>query len=171
MKRQPRRIVLLRHAKAEQIGATDRERELSPRGRADAAATGRWLAEQQVTPDCVLVSAATRTRQTWEHLAPAAGWSMEPTYDAGLYAAGPETMLDLVREAPDSATTVLVIGHNPTVAYLAQMLGDGAGDEAAETAMTQGFPTSAIAILEYDGTWADLDEGRARLAAYAVGRG
>ena len=125
-----------------------------------------------ITPDYALVSAATRTRQTLDVLAAtAAGWSMEPTYDAGLYAAGPETMLDLVREAPDSATTVLVIGHNPTMAYLAQMLDDGDGDEAAETAMTQGFPTSAIAILEYDGTWADLDEGRARLAAYAVGRG
>ena len=170
MKRDPRLILVMRHAKAEQLGPTDLERELSTRGREDSAATGRWLAEQQITPDHVLVSAAVRTRQTWESVAEAAGWSMEPTYDQGLYAAGPDTAFDLMRETPDEAGTLLVIGHNPTIAVLAQLMDDGEGDEAAGEAMTSGYPTSAVAVFEYDGDWSELDAASARLTAFHAPR-
>jgi phosphohistidine phosphatase len=161
----------MRHAKAEQVGPTDKERELAPRGHADSAAAGRWLADQAITPDHALVSAATRTRQTWESVAGAAGWLVEATFDHGLYAAGPETALDLMRGAPDDATTLVVIGHNPTVAHLAQLLDDGEGDDDAAEQMTMGYPTSALAVFEYDGPWAGLEQGCARLVAFHGGRG
>jgi phosphohistidine phosphatase len=164
--RQPRLIVVMRHAKAEQLGPTDLERELSPRGGEDAAAMGRWLGEQQITPDHALVSAAVRTRQTWEIVAEAAGWSLEPTFDRGLYAAGPDTAFDLMRETPDEPRTLLVIGHNPTIAVVAQLLDDGSGDEAADQEMTAGFPPSALAVFEYDGKWSDLEPATARLTAF-----
>ena len=90
----------MRHAKAEQVGATDRERALAPRGRTDAAGAARWLVERQIVPDHVLVSSAVRTRQTWETVRETAGWQVEATYDAGLYAAMPETVIDLIRLAP-----------------------------------------------------------------------
>ena len=64
-----------------------------------------------------------------------------------------------------------MIGHNPTMAYLAQLLDDGMGDPAAMADMTGGFPTCALTIFEYDGEWADLDLGSARVAAFHVGRG
>jgi phosphohistidine phosphatase len=166
VQRQSRLIVVMRHAKAEQLGPTDLERELSPRGREDAAASGSWLAEQQITPDHVLVSAAVRTRQTWETVAKAAGWSLEPNFDQGLYAAGPDTTFDLVRDTPDEARALLVIGHNPTIAVVAQLLDDGSGDEAADEEMTAGFPTSAVAVFEYDGAWPDLEPASARLTAF-----
>jgi phosphohistidine phosphatase len=161
----------MRHAKAEQVGPTDMERELTPRGRADSAAAGRWLAGRGLTPDHVVVSAATRTRQTWESLAEAAGWDSDATIDRGLYAAGPETALDLMRSSPDDATTLVVIGHNPTVAHLAQLLDDGEGDDDAGREMAMGFPTSAVAVLDFEGDWGDLDEASARLVAFHVGRG
>ena len=81
--------------------------------------------------DRALVSAATRTQQTWAAVADAAGWDVEPDLDEGLYAAGPETALDIVRGAPDESRTLVLIGHNPTVAYLAQLLDDGEGDPQA----------------------------------------
>jgi phosphohistidine phosphatase len=37
--------------------------------------------------------------------------------------------------------------------------------------MVRGFPTSAVAVFEYDGVWADLDITSARLVAFHVGRG
>jgi phosphohistidine phosphatase len=37
--------------------------------------------------------------------------------------------------------------------------------------MASGFPTSAVAVFEYDGAWADLDLTSARLVAFHVGRG
>lgn len=164
-------IVVVRHAKAEQHGPTDFERELAERGRRDAAAVGARLAEHGVTPDHALVSAATRTRQTWAEIAGAAGWALEPELDRGLYAAGPDTALDILRAAPDEARTVVVVGHNPTVASLAHLLDDGHGDPRATAEMASGYPTCAVTVLEYAGAWADLDEGGASVRAFFVGRG
>lgn len=167
---QHRVIVVIRHAKAEQAGPTDFERELAPRGRQDAAALGSWLAERGVVAEHALVSAAVRTRQTWTEIAGAAGWDLEPELDRGLYAAGPETALDVLRTAPDSARTLVVVGHNPTVASLAQMLDDGEGDVDATNEMTIGYPTSAVTLLSYAGAWADIDEGTASVTAFHVAR-
>lgn len=171
MQQQPRRLVLVRHSKAEQSGPADFERRLTDRGRADAAATGAWLAGRGLVPDHALVSAADRARETWECLAGAAGWGLEPDLDRGLYAAGPETALDLVRAVPGSAATLVLVGHNPTVASLGSVLDDGEGDPGATSEMAAGYPTSAVAVLALEGTWADLAEGGARLEAFHVGRG
>lgn len=164
-------LVVIRHAKAEQAGPTDFERELAARGRADSAALGAWLAARGVVADHALVSAATRTQQTWAEVAGAAGWTIDAELDRGLYAAGPETALDILRAAPDDAGTLVVIGHNPTIAYLAQLLDDGEGDSDATNEMATGYPTGAVALLEYAGSWADLDEGSATLTAFHVARG
>jgi phosphohistidine phosphatase len=168
--RAPRRIAVMRHGKAEQAGRTDFEREIAHRGERDSADTGAWLARSGFTPDLVLVSAARRTVGTWESVAQGGGFDLEPYLSQVLYGAGPETALDLVRESPDDATAVLVIGHNPTIAYLASLLDDGEGDPAVASAMMSGYPTSAVALFEYDGPWADLSEAGARLVAFHVGR-
>jgi phosphohistidine phosphatase len=160
----------MRHAKAEQDGPTDFDRPLSERGHRDAAETGAWLAAEGFEPDHALVSAALRTRETWASTAAGAGWDLDPDLDRGLYAAGPESALDLVRLLDDDVDRLLVIGHNPTMAVLAQLLDDGDGDGDLTTDMASGYPTSAVAIFEYDGSWADLAEGTARLVAFHVGR-
>ena len=61
----PRRIVVMRHAKAEQHGPSDFDRHLADRGVEEGSMAGRWLVEQGFEPDHVLVSAALRTRETW----------------------------------------------------------------------------------------------------------
>lgn len=59
--------VVLRHAKsAWPTGVADHERPLAPRGRRDAPAAGRALAESDCLPDLALCSTAVRARQTWE---------------------------------------------------------------------------------------------------------
>jgi phosphohistidine phosphatase len=166
-----RRLVVMRHAKAEQDGPTDFERELADRGHRDAADAGKWLAGQGFTPDHALVSAASRTRQTWGSLAEGAGWDLEPELDRGLYTAEPATAVDLIGLVDDDVQALVVIGHNPTMAYLAQLLGDGEGDAELEAELLSDFPTSATAVFSYDGAWADLAEGSARLVGYHVGRG
>ena len=166
-----RRLVVVRHAKAEAYGSSDFERELAPRGRRDAAAAGAWLAEQGVRADAALVSAATRTRQTWEIVAEAAGWSVEPDLDHSLYGADEDGVLDLVRSADDAARTLVVVGHNPTMGLLAQLLDDGDGPPEAVDQLMRGYPTSATAVFEVTGGWADVAMGRARLTLFNVGRG
>jgi len=161
----------MRHAKAEQSAPSDYERQLSDRGMADAAAAGTWLAARDVVPDQALVSAAVRTQQTWEALADGAGWDLEGTLEEALYEAGPEAALDLVRQTEGHVRTLVVVGHNPTMASLAALLDDGDGDEDAGIEMTLGFPTSGLAVLTYDGDWDDLDEASATLVSFHVGRG
>ena len=163
--------MVVRHSKAEQSGETDHARRLADVGRSDAEAAGRWLAGEDVVPDHALVSAAPRARETWDRLAAGAGWSVEPTLDEGLYSAGPDTALDLIRGTPPAASVLVVVGHNPTMAQLAQLLDDGEGDPDASNAMASGFPTSAVAVFEYDGAWTDLEITSARLVAFHVGRG
>lgn len=167
-----RRLVLVRHAAAEHTGPSDSERALAEKGRLDATEAGEWLASRGVRPDHALVSGARRTRETWEALAAAAGWDVEPDLSAALYSAGLDTALDLMREVPDEVTTLLVVGHNPTIASLVQLLDDGEGDPAVAVELaTGGFPAGAVAELRHDGDWADLSLGAATVVAYHVGRG
>jgi phosphohistidine phosphatase len=169
---QSRRLVIVRHAEAEQSGPTDAERALAASGHEDARAAGTWLAEQGVRPDHALVSAALRARETWAGIAGGAGWELEPELSRLLYSAEPDTVLDLLRETPADAGAVLVLGHNPTMAYVANLLDDGTGDDAAATELTtHGFPTCSLALFEYAGAWVDLDAASASLSAYHVGRG
>lgn len=165
-----RTLVVVRHAKAEADGPTDFERRLAESGHADAVVVGAWLAERGIVPDHALVSAAVRTIQTWDDIADAAGWDLEPDLDESLYAAGPESALDLVRSVPDDVRTLVVIGHNPTIASLAQLLDDGEGDVDAGNQLALGYPTAATTVLSYDGDWEDLADASASVVAFFVGR-
>jgi phosphohistidine phosphatase len=166
---QQHRLVVIRHAKAEQTAANDFERELTGRGRADAAAAGGWLASVGVAPDRALVSAAPRAAQTWEALAAGADWHLDPDLDRGLYTAGPDTALDVLRALDEDCGCAVIVGHNPTMEILAQLLDDGEGDPEASTEMAAGFPTCAVAVFDVAGPWAELDT--ARLTGFHVGRG
>jgi phosphohistidine phosphatase len=164
-------LVVMRHAKAEQSGASDIERQLTDRGLVDATEAGQWLANRGIEPDQALVSEAVRAQQTWEAVNDGGGWDLEATSNDALYEAGTETALDLVRETDELIRTLVVVGHNPTIASLAALLDDGEGDDEASTEVTLGFPTSALAVFSYDGDWEDLDEASASVVAYHVGRG
>jgi phosphohistidine phosphatase len=167
-----RTLVIMRHAKAEASAPSDIERRLTDRGHADASQAGEWLAQQGIEPDDALVSGAARTSETWEDVATAAGWDLEiaQSVDA-LYTAGTDSALDLIRGTADVVQTLVVIGHNPTVGMLAQLLDDGNGDDEASNALVSGYPTSAVAVFSVDGDWKDLEEAGATLVAFHVGRG
>jgi phosphohistidine phosphatase len=162
----PRRLVVARHARTEPSGETDALRELTQQGWEDAVAGGRWLAGRDVTPDGALVSSARRARSTWAALAEGGAFEVTPTYSESLYAAGPETALDLVRETDSDVSTLVVVGHNPTMAYLAQLLDDGSGDPDAVRQMATGFPPGTLAVFEIRSAWAALDLASARLSAF-----
>lgn len=166
-----RRLLVARHAEAAPTAASDHERELTANGRLAARGLGEWLKAEGLRPDRVLASDATRIRRTWEEVALAAGWE-EVAIDflPGLYAAGPESALDLVRATSDDVSTLLLIGHNPTVASLAHLLQDGRGSEGAAVRMAQGYPPAATTLLAAPGGWADLEWGGARLVEFHLPR-
>jgi phosphohistidine phosphatase len=162
-----RNLVLLRHAKAENpAGVADDQRPLSARGHADAQAAGAWLATRHV-PELVLCSPSKRTRQTWHAIAANLPPAPEPavTYERRLYLGGTEDLLAMVREIADSVSTVLVIGHNPTLTQLAFDLDPAGGLDS------DGLRTCGLTVHTVDGSWSDCGPGRARVTATHTARG
>lgn len=167
-----RTLVLVRHAKASSSAPTDHARDLVPSGHRAAADVGRWLAARIGTPDLVMVSDAHRTTQTWEDIALAAEWSVTAESTASLYAAGPQTLLDILREIGAEHETVVVVGHNPTIAYLAEALDDGEGDpDAVMQLVSAGYPPSATTVLAVHGEWSGLSPSQATVTGFHVGDG
>jgi phosphohistidine phosphatase len=143
-------VIVLRHAKAvHTLGLADLERSLTDRGRKDAAAAGDWLRAQGLLPERVLCSTSERTRETLERLSLDAPVSYEP----GIYDNDVDTLLDLIRQTGDDVGTLLLIGHNPS---FHQLVFDLTGSDP-ET-----FPTSALAVIELAGGWAETWPGAGR---------
>ncbi|MBM9458998.1 histidine phosphatase family protein [Nocardioides sp. zg-536] len=164
-----RRLVVVRHARAQQAAESDVQRPLHPEGTADARALGAWLASQRIEPGVAYVSRAVRTRQTWDALAAGAGWELAPHVDGALYDTDEAGVLELVHVTPAEVDTVVVVGHNPTVSMLVAGLDDGTG--AASGAVERGsFPTATAAVLELDGAWSDFVATGARLEGFHVAR-
>ena len=162
-------ILLLRHAKSAwgEVGLTDHDRPLSPRGQRAAEAMAEHLASKAPVPDLILCSTATRTRQTLAPLierlpAPAPPIALEN----GLYLASEDMLLNRLQDLPESVSTVLVIGHNDGLWHLAEILA-GHGKATLLAALHDKFPTGALATLEVDlESWADLVAGSATLTAF-----
>jgi phosphohistidine phosphatase len=70
---------------------------------------------------------------------------------------------------PDPATTVVFVGHQPTVGHVAHLLDDGEGDHAALHSMLHGFPTSSMAVFDVEVPWAELGEETGRLVDFRPG--
>ncbi len=172
-----RRLLLMRHAKAEQEGETDHARRLSKRGRRDARAAGLLLAERGEVPALVLVSTSQRTRETWDGVlgglpgGGADGADPEAWFDRSLYDDGPRAVVELVGAVEDTVSSVLVIGHNPTISMVASALSDGAADPALEQAVAEGLPTAALACFDVPVPWPDVNAGRLRLTHVDKPRG
>jgi phosphohistidine phosphatase len=162
-----RTLVLLRHAKAAHPeGVADPQRGLTPRGHADAAAAGGWLAAQRLVPDAVLCSPSRRTRETWHGVALTLGEEATGTtvaYDPALYESPHgRGLLDVVAATDPGVTTLVLIGHNPTISMLSALLDPASDDE--------GLRTCGIAVHRVPGSWRDLTPNAAPLVATHTAR-
>ncbi|WP_225804050.1 histidine phosphatase family protein [Streptomyces sp. NK15101] len=167
----PRRLFVLRHAKsAWPEGVADRDRPLGPRGLRDAPAAGSFLAESGVLPDLVLCSPARRARRTWELAAAELDGPVPARHDPRLYGAEAPELLDVLHGVPDEVAALLLVGHNPGLEELVLLLAARGVGDALDRIRTK-FPTSAIAVLTWSGTWTDLRPGEALLTDLAIPRG
>jgi len=168
MSAQHRTLVLLRHAKsAYPDGVADHERPLSSRGNREAGLAGDWLRANLPAIDAVLCSTATRARNTLART----GIDAPLRYAARLYGATPGTMIEEINRVSDDVTTLLVVGHEPTMSEVAIVLSGAEGtDTAAAQRISAKYPTSAIAVLHVAGRWNQLEPGGAALVTFHVPR-
>ncbi|MFF8446560.1 SixA phosphatase family protein [Streptomyces leeuwenhoekii] len=163
---EPRRIVLFRHAKADWPQVTDHERPLAERGRKDAAEAGRRLADTGISFDLALCSTATRTRETWKLAVHEFPQRPKTVYEERIYEASPGELIAVLNETPDDVQNALLIGHNPGMQGLAEVLAGAAEEDARSRMAGRGFPTAAFAVLSFTASWKTLEPGVARLLDY-----
>jgi phosphohistidine phosphatase len=145
-----RRLLLLRHAKAERpvLLGQDHDRELAPRGRDDATKLGAYMVRHALIPDRTIVSTSTRTRETWDLVAAAFATSPPAVFDKRIYEASPQAILKVIQECSPKVHTLLIVGHNPGLQELAAML-VAAGNLEARQRLNEKFPTTGLAVIDF----------------------
>jgi phosphohistidine phosphatase len=161
-------LILMRHAKSDwdHPGLPDAERPLNRRGRMAAGEIGAWLDSRGLVPQVALVSAAVRTRETWEKVAERLPGAPEAKFLPELYHASPAVMLGALRTHGGRAGRVMMVGHNPGIAALAgELLA-----RAASHPDYARYPTGATAVIEFGTDWADVAPGTGGLVEFALPR-
>lgn len=166
-----RRLLLLRHAKAEPSGPDqdDHDRPLMERGLADAAAMARHLKKQGYAASRILCSSALRTIQTAEAVLKVAPAPID--YLAGLYLAPPGRILALAQDAADTDAALMIVGHNPGLEQCAALLAREPvrpKEQQRYEVMDEKFPTAALAVLDFDiAHWKHVAPGTGTLVDFA----
>ena len=163
-----RRLLLLRHAKAERLksGGSDHDRVLADRGRADAAKLGAYLARHAFIPDRAVVSTSARTRQTWSLIVTTFEEAPPASFEERIYEAPPQAILQVINGIGSEVGTLLVVGHNPGMQELAEML-IATGDVEARQRLQEDFPTCALAVINFAvADWSQLHPRGGRLERF-----
>ncbi|MFE1602248.1 SixA phosphatase family protein [Methylobacterium sp. ID0610] len=163
-----RRLILLRHAKSDwPAGMADSDRPLAARGRAAAPRMAAYLAEEGLRPDRVLVSPARRTQETWALVRPSLPEAAEERVPQ-IYEASASRLLDVVRSVDDGVATLMLVGHNPGLQDLGQLLLSDA-DRDGLRALSKKFPTAGLAVIDLDAAeWSKAGPGTGTLERFVT---
>ena len=121
-----KQLIIVRHAKSswKESGLDDRDRPLNKRGERDAPEIGTRLAKRKDRPDLIVSSPAVRALATARIIAKKLGYGCKDiVVEERLYGAGVVELLDVIRNADESVTTLMLFGHNPGLTELANHLG------------------------------------------------
>jgi phosphohistidine phosphatase len=143
-------LLLMRHAKSDWSDENEKDfdRPLKKRGKKDAPRMAELLKEEKLIPEKILCSAAKRTRQTAELMLEACDKKIDVDYLESLYLAEPKAYFEALRRLPDETKSVMVIGHNPGLEGLLQII-----SKKVET-----LPTATVAQIKLPiKHWKELD--------------
>lgn len=144
-------LLILRHAKSswKDKGISDHARPLNKRGKKAAPLIGQVLYEEDFVPDVILSSTALRARETADLVAEASGFEGEVDYLDDFYHAWPSDYLSALCSLSDKINTAMVVGHNPGMELLLEML----------TSQSERFPTAALASVKLPiDYWSQLND-------------
>jgi phosphohistidine phosphatase len=154
-----KQLTLIRHGKSSWDDASlhDRDRPLNERGERDAPLMGKALAEDGAKPDVLVSSPAVRAQTTARIVAAEIGAAPDSIVkDARVYDAEADDLIDVIRGFDDAHDHVFLIGHNPGLLEVLEVL---IGDTVPK------FPTCAVASLQLDvERWSDVGEGCGSMA-------
>jgi phosphohistidine phosphatase len=146
-------LLIMRHAKSswEFTNLSDHDRPLNDRGKRDAPRMGKVLLKERLVPQLIISSSAARARSTAEEVAKMSRYNGEISIDSSLYRAGSSAYLNALRRLTNQADTVLIVGHNPDVELLVEIL----------TGNVMTIPTSGLAYVKLSiERWLDLKDDK-----------
>lgn len=156
-----RTLVLVRHAKSgwDNANLADHDRPLNERGERDAPAMAKRFASRGPRPDRIITSTAVRALTTAQEFRTALrldGGAFVVTRE--IYEAGERELMELVRSLDDELRCVMVVGHNPTLTYVANVLAsEPVGD----------LPTCSVVTLTLKSAdWSDAKAGAFELVDF-----
>jgi phosphohistidine phosphatase len=148
---------LIRHAKSswKDIDASDFERGLTKKGRKHIETIGSYLKLRGVIPDHILSSCAVRTQETADLLAKKLEYDGQIDYLQELYFTDTETLKEILLMQDDKFDTVFVIGHNPQITDMANMLID---EHISK------IPTMGVVAIDFEiESWSQLADTEGKL--------
>ena len=167
-----KRLYLLRHGKSswDDPNLADAERPLARRGVRALARMRKHLRRTGIHPDMVICSPARRTRETLREIEPALGRDVTVRIEPRVYEGGAGALVDLVGESPEPVSSIMLIGHNPSLQNLAVSLA-AEGDEALLARVAEKFPTGALAVITAPwSSWYDVGGGGGTLEELVLPR-
>ena len=153
------RLYIMRHAKSSWAipGARDFDRELNDRGISDCVKIGKSLSSKGYSPDLILCSSATRTRETLDNILDYLDPEPEIRFTEKLYSSGLSDYIELLQELGEHPS-VLIIGHNPMCGSLAASM-PGSGNEESIAAIAYKYPTATVSVIDFDFTnWSEIQQ-------------
>ena len=142
-------LYVMRHGQAAPEGAadSDHDRELTPRGHAEAQRAAQHLRECDKPPSLIFASSATRARQTAQLCADTLAGPPQLTILEGLYLAEPPSYLAALAARGKAHDGVLVVGHNPGLEALIHVLTDRSEHLATASLVEIALPIAAWSEL------------------------
>lgn len=148
----------MRHAKAEHTsGLRDFDRGLTDEGMRDTRNQALQIFKDKI-PDRFVVSSALRTVQTMQYIQEVLRFEDDRIqYEESLYLASSREMFNIICNLDDLWKSVCIVGHNPTISYMAEYLcGEDIGD----------MTTSGVVKVNFDGSWANISQRSAYFEFY-----
>ncbi len=134
-----KKIYFMRHAKTERLAASDFERVLTERGVSDCALMAGVLKSYKVATEMIYSSSAARAMQTANIIAEHLGAKVIGVDE--LYEASARGILEFIACLKENLDSVLIVGHNPAMWEIYDILGGKNID---------GLPTAAVFCAETD---------------------
>jgi phosphohistidine phosphatase len=139
-------LYLVRHAKSswDDPALPDLERPLNKRGWRDAPKMGEKLVNKGVSADAIWCSPALRSKETARFLASALRFPLSDIKEeSALYFSVLDDLLRDIQSCPDTVSSLMIVGHNPTITEISNML----TKQGVET--IESLPTCGIVALEF----------------------
>ena len=132
-------LLLMRHAKSswKEENLSDHERPLKKRGRKDAKKIAKIIDKNDLYPELILSSTATRAMETVDVIVENLEYENEIIYLDELYMGEPEDFVNALRNLDNDFEKVMIVAHNPGLEAYLQII-DGE---------IEAMPTAALGYL------------------------